>query len=240
VTRDEALSYEQDCYFDHNPNGDEYAAFRAGFKAGEDFARSMIEASPSGEGGEDGLSGASLPAHGADAPATDTQSDLERDALRYRYLREHHSSHYPMSHEQPAEWTICWDFQQVTPAEAYGSFDSWIDRDIAALDEEDRALLSSEAQPLSPTEGSACKETRDEPVSALPVVGGEGGSGSSCTDLGGEGLWPVASESERKSEDITQYGRCRGCFVHEGEKHLPDCPVMEVNLSALNPDRVMK
>jgi hypothetical protein len=65
------------------------------------------------------------------------------------------------------------------------------------------------------------------------------GRGSSPAESVSEGLRPFASESSCQSEDITQYGRCRGCFVHEGELHLPDCPVMEANLAALNPDRVM-
>jgi hypothetical protein len=50
----------------------------------------------------------------------------------------------------------------------------------------------------------------------------------------------AAEASPCQSEDVTSYGRCRGCFVHEGELHLPDCPVMEANLAPLNPDRVMK
>lgn len=58
-------------------------------------------------------------------------ADAKADAERYRYLKEACSSHYPMTHEQPAEWSIGWEFQQLRPDEAYGSFDSWIDRDIA-------------------------------------------------------------------------------------------------------------
>lgn len=68
------------------------------------------------------------------------------DAKRYRYLRDHCSSHYPMTHEQPAEWSIGWEFQQRLPEEAYGSFDHWIDLDIettarrqAEIDAEDEA-----------------------------------------------------------------------------------------------------
>ncbi|MFG1429366.1 hypothetical protein [Roseixanthobacter glucoisosaccharinicivorans] len=55
----------------------------------------------------------------------------EADAARYRYLKDHCSSHYAMTWEQPAEWSIGWEFQQRTPAEATGSFDYWIDLDIA-------------------------------------------------------------------------------------------------------------
>lgn len=61
----------------------------------------------------------------------DLVTDIRDDARRYRYLRDYCSSHYPMTHEQPAEWSIGWQFQQGTPDERYGSFDSWIDRDIA-------------------------------------------------------------------------------------------------------------
>lgn len=53
-----------------------------------------------------------------------------KDADRYSFLKNHCSSHYPMTHEQPAEWSIGWEFQQSTPAEAHGSFDKWIDLDI--------------------------------------------------------------------------------------------------------------
>lgn len=70
-----------------------------------------------------------------------------KDAERYRFLKDHCSSHYPMTHEQPAEWSIGWEFQQSTPAEAHGSFDKWIDLDIedyrkrqAAIDAEEQAL----------------------------------------------------------------------------------------------------
>lgn len=56
--------------------------------------------------------------------------DLLADSKRYHFLKEHCASHYPMTHEQPAEWSIGWEFQQSTPTEAYGSFDKWIDRDI--------------------------------------------------------------------------------------------------------------
>lgn len=56
--------------------------------------------------------------------------DLRKDALRYQYLKDHCSCHYPMTHEQPAEWSIGWEFQQSKPHEAYGSFDKWIDADI--------------------------------------------------------------------------------------------------------------
>ena len=73
---------------------------------------------------------------------------LRADAARYRYLKEHCSYHAAMTWEQPAEWSIGWEFQQSTPAEAYGSFDKWIDADIvraamvdAKNDEEDRAAL---------------------------------------------------------------------------------------------------
>lgn len=56
--------------------------------------------------------------------------DLRKDALRYQYLKDHCSSYYPMTHEQPAEWSIGWEFQQSKPHEAWGSFDKWIDADI--------------------------------------------------------------------------------------------------------------
>lgn len=72
--------------------------------------------------------------------------DLRKDSLRYQYLKDHCSSHYPMTHEQPAEWSIGWEFQQSKPHEAWGSFDKWIDADMqdfadrqAALDEGDAA-----------------------------------------------------------------------------------------------------
>lgn len=68
---------------------------------------------------------------------------LKADALRYRYLRERRSDHHPMTHEQPAEWSIQWEFQQHTPAERFGTIDGWIDRDIERLDEDDRALLEN-------------------------------------------------------------------------------------------------
>lgn len=58
-------------------------------------------------------------------------ADAKADAERYRYLKDACSSHYPMTHDQPAEWSIGWSFQQGRPDEAYGSFDTWIDRDIA-------------------------------------------------------------------------------------------------------------
>jgi hypothetical protein len=58
--------------------------------------------------------------------------DLRKDALRYQHLKTHCSSHYPMTYEQPAEWSIGWEFQQRTPQEAWGSFDKWIDADIEA------------------------------------------------------------------------------------------------------------
>ncbi|MBM7046320.1 hypothetical protein, partial [Rhizobium lusitanum] len=56
--------------------------------------------------------------------------ELRKDALRYRYLKDHCSSFYAMTHEQPAEWSIGWEFQQSKPHEAWGSFDKWIDADI--------------------------------------------------------------------------------------------------------------
>lgn len=59
-----------------------------------------------------------------------SKEDIAKDAARYRYLIEHCSSHFPMTHEQPAEWSIGWEFQQNKPHEAYGSFDIWIDADI--------------------------------------------------------------------------------------------------------------
>lgn len=69
--------------------------------------------------------------------------EAEHDAMRYRYLREHCCSHYPMTHDQPAEWSIEWGFQQITPDERYGSFDKWIDRDIERLDLDARAALTA-------------------------------------------------------------------------------------------------
>lgn len=87
----------------------------------------------------------------APAPAEDDEGlreALEKDALRYRYLREHCSSHYPMSYDpaQPAEWSIGWEFQQGKPHERFGTFDSWIDRDIERLDPEERAALSPDRE----------------------------------------------------------------------------------------------
>lgn len=84
--------------------------------------------------------------------------DLRKDALRYQYLRDHCSSHYPMTHEQPAEWSIIWEFQQGKPHEAWGSFDRWIDEDIARLQSLEAAIAAEEAaeaaqSPDSKTEG---------------------------------------------------------------------------------------
>ncbi len=56
--------------------------------------------------------------------------DLRKDSLRYRYLKDHCSCHYPMTHEQPAGWSISWEFQQGKPHEAYGTYDYLIDADI--------------------------------------------------------------------------------------------------------------
>lgn len=67
---------------------------------------------------------------------------LRKDSLRYHYLKDHCSSFYAMTQEQPAEWSISWEFQQRKPHEAWGSFDKWIDEDIARraeLDAEDVA-----------------------------------------------------------------------------------------------------
>ncbi|MFJ6322295.1 MULTISPECIES: hypothetical protein [unclassified Rhizobium] len=58
--------------------------------------------------------------------------ELRMDANRYRFLKEHCSTFYAMTHEQPAEWSIGWEFQQSKPHEAWGSFDKWIDADIEA------------------------------------------------------------------------------------------------------------
>lgn len=33
------------------------------------------------------------------------------DGRRYRFLRDHWGTHYPMTQEQPAEWSIGWQFQ---------------------------------------------------------------------------------------------------------------------------------
>lgn len=74
----------------------------------------------------------------------DVIEEYKADAKRYRYLKEACSSHYPMTHEQPAEWSIGWEFQQSTPAEAYGSFDSWIDQDIAAREERQAKIDAEE------------------------------------------------------------------------------------------------
>ena len=68
--------------------------------------------------------------------------ELEGDALRYRYLKEHHTSNYGMTREQPAEWTLCWDWQQIRPGEEFLGLDALIDADIARLDDDDRALLT--------------------------------------------------------------------------------------------------
>ncbi len=68
--------------------------------------------------------------------------ELEGDALRYRYLKEHHTSNYGMTREQPAEWTLCWDWQQIRPGEEFLGVDALIDADIARLDDDDRALLT--------------------------------------------------------------------------------------------------
>ncbi|KNY36069.1 hypothetical protein [Agrobacterium sp. SUL3] len=60
----------------------------------------------------------------------DLVEGAKKDSDRYQYLKGHCSYHAAMTHEQPAEWSIGWEFQQSTPAEAYGSFDKWIDLDI--------------------------------------------------------------------------------------------------------------
>ena len=72
-------------------------------------------------------------------------ADAKMDAERYRYLKAACSSHHPMTHEQPAEWSIGWEFQQRRPDEAYGSFDSWIDRDIAERAERQAKIDAEEA-----------------------------------------------------------------------------------------------
>ncbi|WP_037152995.1 hypothetical protein [Rhizobium freirei] len=71
---------------------------------------------------------------------------LRHDALRYQYLRDHCSSFYPMTHEQPAEWSIGWEFQQVKPHEAWGSFDKWIDADIEAHRQKQATLDAEDSQ----------------------------------------------------------------------------------------------
>ncbi len=71
--------------------------------------------------------------------------ELRKDALRYRYLKEHCSSFYPMTHEQPAEWSIGWEFQQSKPHEAWGSFDKWIDADIEARSQRQAELDAEDA-----------------------------------------------------------------------------------------------
>jgi hypothetical protein len=63
--------------------------------------------------------------------------ELERDAMRYRHLRDHYGHHLPMTETQPAEWSISWEFQQSTPQERHGTFDFIIDRDIARWAAED-------------------------------------------------------------------------------------------------------
>lgn len=85
--------------------------------------------------------------------------EFKADAKRYRYLKEHCSSHYSMTWEQPAEWSIGWEFQQSTPAEAYGSFDKWIDQDIEA-----RAKRQAEID-------------AEEALSTLPEIDAEMGEG---------------------------------------------------------------
>lgn len=85
------------------------------------------------------------------ADAVNGRAGLEADALRYRYLLGHCSYHYPMDQHSPAEWGISWTFQQQRPDERHGTFDQWIDQDIAhqnAADEEDTAAL-----PHNPTGG---------------------------------------------------------------------------------------
>lgn len=72
--------------------------------------------------------------------------EFKDDAKRYQYLKDHCSSHYPMTHEQPAEWSIGWEFQQSTPSEAYGSFDKWIDLDIAARETRQAEIDAEEAE----------------------------------------------------------------------------------------------
>lgn len=72
-------------------------------------------------------------------------SDAKADAARYQYLKECCSSHYPMTHEQPAEWSIGWEFQQRTPDERYGSFDLWIDCDISRRAEQQAKIDAEEA-----------------------------------------------------------------------------------------------
>lgn len=58
---------------------------------------------------------------------------LRMDSLRYKHLRDHCGSHYPMTQEQPAEWSISWEFQQSKPEERWLSFDRCIDLDIERL-----------------------------------------------------------------------------------------------------------
>lgn len=71
------------------------------------------------------------------------------DARRYRYLRDHCSYHQDMTWDQPAEWSIGWDFQQCTPAQAYGSFDKWIDADIERRDAEEAQDAEEDARALA-------------------------------------------------------------------------------------------
>lgn len=76
----------------------------------------------------------------------DLVESAAKDAARYQYLRDHCSSHYPMTQEQPAEWSIGWEFQQSKPHEAYGSFDKWIDADIEARRERQAAIDAEDNQ----------------------------------------------------------------------------------------------
>lgn len=71
------------------------------------------------------------------------------DARRYRYLRDHCSYHQDMTWDQPAEWSIGWEFQQCTPAQAYGSFDKWIDAYIERRDAEEAQDAEEDARALA-------------------------------------------------------------------------------------------
>lgn len=107
------------------------------------------------EGGDEGISSSrEEPDHLCADAGPYPRSQEAADARRYRYLRDHCSSHYPMSWEQPAEWSIGWEFQQSTPEQAYGSFDKWIDAEIALHE----ASVAEDAEP-SDGEGRAPRPT---------------------------------------------------------------------------------
>lgn len=85
-----------------------------------------------------------------------------RDALRYRFLRDHCGSSHPMTQGQPAEWSIEWGFQQQTPDDAAGAFDALIDRDIERLDADDREALGGAAVDRTVLAGRPTGSNADE------------------------------------------------------------------------------